>query len=94
MEQVPKLAYSLEYLRRNEGVGDVVQRVGCPCVLGDGGVLIVDDSVLLVKNHVLDNRSKLDRVENLRLLLASQVDRLGVATALDVEDTWVCVFSC
>lgn len=71
------------------GVVDVLDRVGAARVLGQGDVVVVDDSGLGVKDDVLEDGAVLDGVVDIRLLLGRQTDRLGVAAALDVEDTGV-----
>ena len=45
--------------------------------------------VVSVVDDVLEHRAEADRVEDLRLASRRQVDRLGVAAALDVEDAVV-----
>ena len=74
-------------LGRDECVGDVVQRVCTPRVLRQGDVVVVDLSAPLVEDHILQHAPEADGVVNLRLLLTRQVDALGIAAALDVEDT-------
>jgi hypothetical protein len=37
--------------------------------------------------HVLEHRTKLHRVPDVRFLLLRELDHLGVAAAFDVEDT-------
>jgi hypothetical protein len=41
---------------------------------------------VLVEHHVLQDRPEVERLEDVGLALAGQVDRLGVAAPLDVED--------
>ena len=59
------------------------------CVLSEGGIVIVDDTGLLVKDNVLQNRAEADSVENIRLLLGREANALGVAATLDVEHATV-----
>lgn len=58
-------------------------------VLGEGGVIVVDDTSDGVEDDVLEDGAELDRVVNIGLLLGGEANALGVATALDVEDTSV-----
>jgi hypothetical protein len=70
----------------NLGVRDELDRVAAARVLGDRRVVVVDDARDRVVDHVLQHRAEADRVEDLRLCSARQVDALGVAAAFDVED--------
>ena len=74
---------------RDLGVLDVLDGVGATGVLGEGGVIVVDDTGFGVEDDVLKDGAELDGVENIRLLLGGETDALGVATALNVEDTSV-----
>ena len=74
---------------RNTGVGNELDGVSATCVLGDADIIIVG----LARNNVIDNVLK-DGTEtngtvDLGLLLSRQVDALGVASTLDVENTVV-----
>ena len=74
---------------RDLGVLDVLDGVGATGVLGEGGVIVVDNTGFGVEDDVLKDGAELDGVENIRLLLGGETDALGVATALNVEDTLV-----
>jgi hypothetical protein len=75
---------------RDDGVGDVVDRVRGPRVLGDRAVVEVDLAGALVEDHVLEDRPEhLGRLVDLRLALPRQADGLRVAAALEVEDAVV-----
>lgn len=74
---------------RDLGVLDVLNRVGAASVLGEGGVVVVDNASLRVENDVLEDGAELDGVENIRLLLSGEANALGVAAALNVEDAAV-----
>lgn len=50
-------------------------------------VVKVHFSGVLVKHHVLQHGAKLDSIPDLRLILPFEVDALGIAAPLDVEDT-------
>lgn len=73
----------------NLGVLDVLDGVCATSVLGEGGVIVVDDSGGGIEDDVLEDRAKLDGVENIRLLLGGEANALGVTTALNVEDALV-----
>ena len=74
---------------RDLGVLDVLDGVCATGVLREGGVIVVDDTGFGVEDDVLKDGAELDGVENIRLLLGGETDALGVATALNVEDTSV-----
>ena len=74
---------------RDLGVLDVLDGVCATGVLREGGVIVVDNTGLGVEDDVLKDRTELDGVENIGLLLGGETNALGVATALDVEDTSV-----
>ena len=69
-------------------VGDVVDGIRHTSVLRLAHVVEVQRAVV-THHHVLQQRVALDRVPDVRLLLARQVDRLRVAAALEVEDAVV-----
>src|SRR5262249_50314494 len=50
-------------------------------------IIVVDDSRDWIKNDVLQDRTKADSIENIRLLLRRQTNAFGVATTFNVEDT-------
>ena len=69
-------------------VGDVVERVGDTTVLSLGLVVEVDGAVLSHPD-VLEKGVSLDGAVDLGLLLSGEIDGLGVAAALEVEDAVV-----
>ena len=71
------------------GVLDVLNGVGTAGVLGQGGVIVVDNTADGVEDNVLQDGTEADGVENIGLLLAGETNALGVAATLDVEDTSV-----
>ena len=71
------------------GVLDVLDGVGAASVLGQGVVIVVDNTGDRVENNVLEDGTELDGVENIGLLLCGETNGLSVATTLDVEDTCV-----
>ena len=62
--------------------------VGDAGVLGLGVAVEVDDTVV-VGHHVLEQGVALDCAEDLRLILGREIDALGVAPSLEVEDAVV-----
>lgn len=72
---------------RNLGVLDVLNWVCTAGVLCEGGVIVVYDTRCWVKDDIFEDRTELDGVENIRLLLGGQTNALGVASTFDVEDT-------
>mmetsp|Transcript_46496 Transcript_46496/g.120682 ORF Transcript_46496/g.120682 Transcript_46496/m.120682 type:complete len:347 (-) Transcript_46496:367-1407(-) len=71
---------------RNAGVGHELQRVGRAGVLGERDVAVVHFTSGLIPNNVLEDRAVPDGRVHLWLLLWREIDGLGVAAALDVED--------
>jgi len=71
------------------GVLDVLDGVCAASVLGEGSIVVVDDTGVRVEDDVLQDRAEPDGVEDVRLLLGRQTDTLGVASSLDVEDATV-----
>jgi hypothetical protein len=74
---------------RDARAGDVLDRVRAARVLRERDVVVVGHAVERVEDDVLEDRAVADGAEDLRLLLRAQVDALGVAAALDVEDARV-----
>lgn len=71
------------------GVLDVLDGVGAAGVLGQRGVVVVDDTGDGVEDNVLQDGAEADGVVDIGLLLGGETDALGVAATLDVEDTTV-----
>ena len=68
------------------GVGDHVDRVGGPRVLGQRVIVQVEYPRIGVDHHVLEHRAELPRRGvDLRLCLLGQADHLGVTAALEIE---------
>jgi hypothetical protein len=60
--------------------------VRAACILRDGDIVVVRLAGGYVKDDVLEDGAEADGIENLRLLFSGEVDALGIAPALDVED--------
>ena len=68
-------------------VRDEVDRVGTPAIFGQRIIVQVDLARFLVDHDILQHRAEaLGGGENLRLGLGRQVDHLGIAAALEIED--------
>lgn len=76
-------------LAGNLGILDVLNGVGATGVLGEGGIIVVDNAGDGVEDGVLEDGAEADGVENIGLLLGGEANALGVAATLDVEDTGV-----
>ena len=73
---------------RDFRVLDELDGIGAARVLRDAGVGVID-VVIFIEHHVFQHRAEAQRLENVRLALRREVDRLGVAAAFDVEDAVV-----
>lgn len=73
----------------NLGVLDVLNGVGATGVLGEGVIVVVNDTGGGVEDDVLQDGSEADSTEDVRLLLGGEANGLGVAATLDVEDALV-----
>jgi hypothetical protein len=67
------------------GIRNIFSRVGATRILRNGNIVIVWGTHCGVLHDVLQDGAEADGVENLRLLLAREVNALGVASSLDVE---------
>ena len=65
---------------------DVAERICGAAVLGDGAIGVDGSAALAVELHILRQAAEADGVVDVRFALAREVDGLGVAAALDVED--------
>lgn len=74
---------------RNLGIVDVLNWVGTTGVLGEGDIVVVDETGLWIEDNVLKDGAELDGVVNIWLLLGRETNALGVAASLNVEDTGV-----
>src|SRR5262249_41729229 len=74
---------------RNLGVRDVFNRIRAAGVFGDRNVFVVDLAIFLVVDDVFENRAEAERIVNVGLGFAREVDDFGVAPAFDVEDALV-----
>ncbi|RUS25003.1 hypothetical protein BC938DRAFT_472757 [Jimgerdemannia flammicorona] len=71
---------------RDLRIGDEIDGIGATGVLGEAVVSIFDDAGVLVEDDVLEDGPKANGVEDVGFLLGREVNALGVAPALDVED--------
>ena len=68
------------------GVGDVIERIGAPHVLGQAAVFEIQRLGLFVEDHVLDHGAEhAGGGKDFRLCLGVQPDRLGIAAAFEIE---------
>src|SRR5215213_4059008 len=72
-----------------DGARYVLKRIGDAGVLRDHVVRVVHLACAAVHDHVLQDRAEADSVPDLGFFLGGEVYRLGVATALEVEDPGV-----
>jgi hypothetical protein len=70
-------------------IRDKLNRIRAACVFRDADIVIVGSPRCGVVNDVLEDTAKADSVVDLGLFGCGEVDGLGVAPALDVEDTSV-----
>lgn len=73
----------------NLGVVDVLNWVGATGVLGEGDIIVVDETGLWVEDNILKDGTELDGVVNIWLLLGRETNALGVAASLNVEHTGI-----
>src|SRR5438067_725801 len=71
------------------GIRNELDRIAGPRVLRVLLAVIVGGARQWIERHVLQNAAKANRPIDLRFLLGGQSNRLGVATAFDVEDAVV-----
>ena len=69
------------------GVRDEVERIGRAGVLGLGAVVVIGDARVRIEHHVLQHGAEaVGGVPDLRLGFPRELDGLGVAAALEIED--------
>ena len=71
-------------------IWDEMKRVCTASVLREGHIIIVYFAFPFVEYHVLQHAAKANRIENLRLFFPGQIDALGIAATLNIEDTLGC----
>lgn len=71
-------------------IGDEFEGIGATGVLSDRNVVVVNLAILLVKDDILQDGSEPDSSENFRLFLLCEIDALGIAATLNVENSVVC----
>ena len=67
---------------------DVINRIGDTCILCDALIMEVDLAGV-IQRDVLKQRVALDRIVDVGLTIFIQIDDLGIAAALEVEDAVV-----
>ena len=70
------------------GVLDEFDGIGPAGILGDGGVVVVDDVVFVV-DDIFKNGSVVEGMENIGFGFLAKIDGFGVAPAFDIEDAFV-----
>lgn len=71
------------------GVGDVLNRIGATSVFCDADIVIIRETGCRVVDNVLEDGTELDSVVDIRFLFSREVDALGVASTLNIENTSV-----
>lgn len=74
---------------RNLGARDELDGVSAASVLSDANIIVVRNTRSGVVDNILEDGAEADSPENIGLLLSGEVDALGIATTLDVEDTGI-----
>ena len=69
----------------DSGIGDIVYRIACACVLCERAVIVIGLAVF-IDDNILEKRTEFDSVVDFRLMLFLEVDSLCIAAALDIED--------
>lgn len=64
-----------------------IEREGCPRVGSDGNIVKVDGSRIWVEASIFNDAAISDGVENFGFNGSIEVDDLGIASALDVENS-------
>ena len=72
----------------NLGVLNELDRIRAARVLRDADVGVIDHSIF-IEHDVLKHGAEAQRLENIRLVFRRKIDRLGVATSFDVENSVV-----
>ena len=68
-------------------IRDKLDRIRASCVFRDADIVVVGSPRCGVVNNVLEDTAKADSVVDLGLFGCGEVDGLGVASTLDVENT-------
>src|SRR5258706_12703145 len=71
---------------RNHAVLDEIDWVCGPRVFGEAVIGVVRYARFRIQRHVLENGPEAQRVPDLRLFVRRELNALGVASALEVED--------
>lgn len=70
-------------------VGDKLYGIRTPGVLSDADIVVIRVTRGRIIDNILEDGAEADSVVNLGLLFAREVNTLGVAATLDIEDTRV-----
>ena len=73
----------------NDGVLDEFQRIRGPGVFGDFAGMEIHQALVGIDGDVFEDGSEADGVVDLGLVFAREMDALGIASALEIEDTAV-----
>ena len=84
-DHVPRMRSHAGHLR----IGNVFDRVGGPRVFRDRATLKVDHPGGRVVDDIFEHRAEPNRLPDLGLLFLGQMDALGVAASLNIEDAVV-----
>ena len=69
------------------GVSNELYWIGAARVLRDARVGVVHFTQFLIEHHVFQYGAKMERLKDIRLGIMRQIDRFGIATAFDIEDS-------
>ena len=72
---------------RDHGVIDEIHRIGGAGIFGFAAVIVVGNASVRIEDDVFQHASKAQRIPDLRLVLVREFDALGVASALEVENS-------
>ena len=64
---------------RDFGVGDKVDGVSASSVLGQGRIVVVDETSIGIENNVLENGAEADGIEDFWFFLGGQSNALSLA---------------
>ncbi len=71
---------------RNHCIVDEVHRISRACILGELIGSEIESSQVRIDDHVLEHRAETDRIPDLRLFFAREINAFGVAATFEIED--------